>query len=48
MNAGLEKLAQGEIGHRHGGGSFRFVRLCLRGALSCDTGPGEPGKALRV
>ena len=36
MHAGFEELAQGEFGHRHGAGPFAVVRLCLRGAESCD------------
>ena len=48
MHAGFEKLAQGKVGHRHDAVSFPIVRLFLRGAMPCGTGPGEPGKAPRV
>jgi hypothetical protein len=39
VHAGFEQLAHGIIGHRHEGGSFRYVRLSLRGGLRYRTGP---------
>ena len=44
MDAGFEQLAQGEFGHRHEGGSFRVVRLCLRGG--CVAAPDPPRDTL--
>ncbi len=51
MDAGLEELAQGEIGHRHGWRSFPVVvRLSLRGGglAAPDHGVCGPRKVPRV